>query len=191
MAVFLPLLGIWTLFVVSSYSWRLEPTDPFPPPILLKDEPHLQKVFNGLEQGIQVASTESSHLWDTDNTSFAIAVTSASETLWTISYTAANLGNYSNGLPGRMNDQTYFRIASISKVFTVLAVLLQEKAGKCSLRDPITRYVPELQDSAGAGAGIIEWSKITLEALASQLSGLPRECQHIITKVMDTLADSR
>ncbi|KAL8808563.1 MAG: hypothetical protein Q9200_004241 [Gallowayella weberi] len=178
MALFPPLLGIWILSVVSVYSWRLEPTNPFPPPILLKDEPQLQKVFNGLEKGIEEASIGNSHLWDTSNTSFAIAVTSASETLWTTSYTAANLGNYSDGFPGRMNDQTYFRIASISKVFTVLAVLLQQKAGNCSLGDPITRYVPELKDSAGAGN--IEWGAITLETLASQLSGLPRECQHII-----------
>ncbi|KAL8683920.1 MAG: hypothetical protein Q9186_000131 [Xanthomendoza sp. 1 TL-2023] len=173
MAVFPLWMGVWILSIILVHSWRLEPTNPFPPPILVKDEKHLQNVFIELEEAIREASSGDSILWDTNNTSFSIALTSASETLLTTSYTAANLGNYSNDRLGRMDDQTYFRIASISKVFTVLAVLLQEKAGNCSLRDPITRYVPELKDSAGPST--IKWGSITLETLASQLSGLPRE----------------
>ncbi|KAL9023440.1 MAG: hypothetical protein Q9180_008235, partial [Flavoplaca navasiana] len=44
---------------------------------------------------------------------------------------------------------------------------------KCNLRDPITRYIPELQDRVDIDT--IDWDSITLETLASQLSGIPRE----------------
>ncbi|KAL8889299.1 MAG: hypothetical protein Q9192_006040 [Flavoplaca navasiana] len=162
-----------TLFASRVQSWRLEPTNPFPPPTLRAGDAGLDAVFEGLEYRIQQAALSESSPWITDITSFSVAVTSASESLWTTSYTAPSLGNYSDGPPSLMSDQSYFRIASISKVFTVLAVLLQEQAGKCNLRDPITRHIPELKDRVGIDT--IDWHSITLETLASQLSGIPRE----------------
>ncbi|KAL8848313.1 MAG: hypothetical protein Q9221_006667 [Calogaya cf. arnoldii] len=86
-----------------------------------------------------------------------------------------------------MSDESYFRIASISKVFTVLAVLIQEKAGNCSLRDPITSHVQELKDRADTGT--IDWDAITLETLASQLSGIPRECKKVLNTTRTLLTD--
>ena len=175
MAVLQGWLILWALSAIFVQSRRVGPTNPFPPPTLQKGDPTLGAVFEGLERRIQEATRSSSSPWPIDITSFSVAVTSASKTLWTKSHTAPILGNYSDGSPSQMSDQTYFRIASISKVFTVLAVLLQEKAGHCSLRDSITRYVPELQENADTG--IIDWNAITLDVLASQLSGIPRECQ--------------
>ncbi|KAL8834514.1 MAG: hypothetical protein Q9176_007457 [Flavoplaca citrina] len=162
-----------TLFASLVQSWRLEPTNPFPPPTLRAGGAGLDAVFKGLEDRIQRAAWSESSPWITNITSFSVAVTSASESLWTTSHTAPSLGNYSDGPPSLMSDQSYFRIASISKVFTVLAVLLQEQAGKCNLRDPITRHIPELKDHVGIDT--IDWDSITLETLASQLSGIPRE----------------
>ncbi|KAL8927879.1 MAG: hypothetical protein Q9172_001179 [Xanthocarpia lactea] len=166
-------LMLWPLSAILVQSRRVEPTNPFPPPTLQKEDLSLGAIFEGLERKIQEATRSSSSPWPIDITSFSVAVTSASETLRTTSHTAPILGNYSDGSPSQMSDQTYFRIASISKAFTVLAVLLQEKAGNCSLRDSITRYVPELQENAGTGH--IDWKAITLDVLASQLSGIPRE----------------
>ncbi|KAL8669528.1 MAG: hypothetical protein Q9168_005888 [Polycauliona sp. 1 TL-2023] len=166
-------LVVSTLFWILVQSWRLEPTNPFPPPILEQGNPALDAVFQSLEGKIQEAAKDESSPWITNLTSFSVVVTSAADALWTTSHTAPLLGNYSDGTPTPMSDQSYFRIASISKVFTVLAVLLQEKAGNCSLRDPITRYIPELEDHADDDT--IDWNSITLETLASQLSGVPRE----------------
>ncbi|KAL8652273.1 MAG: hypothetical protein Q9226_004342 [Calogaya cf. arnoldii] len=161
------------LCAILVQSFRLEPTNPFPPPILHKESPGINAVLKCLENKFQNAARSEASPWITNITSFSVAVTSATETLWTTSYTAPILGNYSDGPPSSMSDQSYFRIASISKVFTVLAVLIQEKAGNCSLRDPITNHVPELKDRSDTGT--VDWDAITLETLASQLSGIPRE----------------
>ena len=174
-------LGEWlipcTLLPVLVQSWRLELTNPFPPPTLHAWNSRLNAMFDSLEDRIQKVSQSESSPWITNITSFSVAVTSASETLWTTSHTAPLLGNYSDGPPSLMSDQSYFRIASISKVFTVLAVLLQEEAGNCSLRDPITRHVPELRDRSSTNTP--DWESINLETLASQLSGIPRECKQV------------
>ena len=165
------------LYVFQVSSWRLEPTEPFPPPLSLHNHPEMTKVFDELQAKFQYAAQSDSSTWRTNITSFSLAVTSASETLWTSSYTAPILGNYTDSRPSDVTDKTYFRIASISKVFTVLAVLIKHQAKDWSLHDPITKYVPELlQDSSG---DIVDWESITLETLAGQLSGIPRECQHV------------
>lgn len=168
---------LYPVFCQLVSSSRPEPANPFPPPTLHPKSQGLDGIFDNLERDFQDAASNRSSPWLTDITSFSVAVTSTTQTLWTTSYTAPILGNYSNGPPTTMSDQSYFRIASISKVFTVLAILLQEKAGNCSLRDPISRHVPELNERVGADPHTAEWDSITLETLASQLSGIPRECR--------------
>ncbi|KAJ4988100.1 Beta-lactamase-like protein-like protein 1 [Stagonosporopsis vannaccii] len=70
--------------------------------------------------------------------------------------------------PGREVGQslldTSLRIGSVTKIFTMLAILLS--ADKISLSDPITRFVPELNKKA--------YKDITIAALASHTSGLGR-----------------
>lgn len=57
----------------------------------------------------------------------------------------------------------------------MLAALIQEQEGKWSLKDPIPRWVPELRNRTEEEDGVA-WESITLESLASQLSGIVREC---------------
>lgn len=167
-------LIIWALFTIEAGTRHLEPSGPFPPPALLGGESSLKAVFRDLDSKTQSAARCSSSPWIGNITSFSIAVTSGSKDLWTTSYTAPILGNYTDSPPNSVTDHTYFRIASISKVFTVLAVLIQQRKGKWSLEDSITKYVPELR--GGTSGNTIDWESITLETLASQLSGIPREC---------------
>lgn len=176
-----PFLIYW-LLIARVTSWRLEPTEPFAPPLLINHEPSLSDAFDKLETTIQQAAKSESSPWRTNITSFSIAVTSASETLWTSSYTAPVLGNYIDSSPSNVTEHTYFRIASISKVFTVLAALVKQQAKNWSLQDPITKYVPELLE--GTNADTVDWRAITLETLASQLSGIPRECQHFCAAIL-------
>lgn len=62
------------------------------------------------------------------------------------------------------NDPTtVFHVASISKQFTVFAIMLLEAEGKLNLDDDIRKYVPELPDYG---------NKITLRHLAQHTSGL-------------------
>ena len=154
------------------------PSEPFPPPVLGHTTPDLISFFSELEDSIRETLRASNPPWNTSITSFAIDVTSANETLWHTDYTAPKLGHYADGKFTNVSGNTAFRIASISKVFTVLAILLQEQEGKLSMRDPVTKYLPELrQNDIEAG---IRWDSISLESLASQLSGVPRECEYIV-----------
>lgn len=107
-------------------------------------------------------------------TSFAIEVTSARSTLWRSYHTAPQLGEYPGSQDITVDGDKAFRIASISKVFTVLAILLQQQEGNLSMKDPVTKYIPELAE--GSNDGGTQWDKISLESLASQLSGIAREC---------------
>ncbi|KAI4179774.1 MAG: hypothetical protein LQ346_007123 [Caloplaca aetnensis] len=165
---------ILSFCVERAHTRRFEPIEPFPPPQLTKNDPKLTPIFDALSSSIQQSATSPSSPWLTNLTSFSVSVTSASETLWTTSHTAPILGNYVDSPATNVTDQTYFRIASISKVFTVLAALIQEQEGKWSLKDPIPRWVPELRNRTEEEDGVA-WESITLESLASQLSGIVRE----------------
>ena len=45
-----------------------------------------------------------------------------------------------------ISDSTVFLVGSISKQFTTFSILLLEQAGKLSVDDPITKFLPELKD---------------------------------------------
>jgi len=63
----------------------------------------------------------------------------------------------------KVTPDMIFRIASITKQFTAVAVLQLVQAGKVSLTDPISKYVPEF-DTRG--------KTITIENLLTHTSGL-------------------
>src|SRR5690349_7011812 len=69
-------------------------------------------------------------------------------------------GKANENLPARP-DQPY-QIASNSKQFTAMALLLLEDEGKLSLDDHVSKYIP----------GITEGDRITLRQLLSHTSGL-------------------
>jgi len=56
-------------------------------------------------------------------------------------YGAADLDHDIPNAPG-----TVFHVASLSKQFTAMSVLLLAQQGKLSLDDPVRRYIPELRD---------------------------------------------
>lgn len=80
-----------------------------------------------------------------------------------------------------VNSDTVYRLASMTKLFTVLGLLRTEKV---SLEDPITKYLPELRDihkeaSAQDAIHVVDWDGITLEALAAHQSGIGADCKAI------------
>ena len=162
---------LFLLFLIPSITAScVNPSNPFPPPFLQRRDGNLSKLFSDLERDFSNAGRENQ--WNSNTTSFAVEITSAESTLWSTYYTA------SKRVSGDVTGDTYFRIASITKVFTVLAILLQQNEGKLTLQDPITKYIPEL--TQGENKGNIEWGTISLESLASQLSGIPRECMYVL-----------
>ena len=124
-----------------------------------------------------------------DTTSYSIDLFSAheKESLFQYHHTASALNASSTK---KVDENTLYRIGSISKLVTVFALLLQE--GKVHFDDPITKYLPELakyaeQDNEGDedhwhydNLATTKWSQITVGALASHLGGIGRMCKCIL-----------
>jgi CubicO group peptidase (beta-lactamase class C family) len=66
--------------------------------------------------------------------------------------------------PAPITPTTTFRMASVSKQFTAMAVLLLAERGKLSLEDPLTRFFPEFNPAVGG--------RVTLRHLLTHRSGL-------------------
>ncbi|ORX99283.1 beta-lactamase/transpeptidase-like protein [Clohesyomyces aquaticus] len=116
----------------------------------------------------------SSGLLDNQTTSFSISVFSASDnsTLYTHHFSAPALNGSLPG--GQLDENTIYRLGSLSKVLTVYGILA--KNGDIDFSEPITKYVPELAAVQFDDAiDTVHWSEITVGALASQLAGISRD----------------
>ncbi|KAK4901731.1 hypothetical protein LTR27_001503 [Elasticomyces elasticus] len=148
-----------------SYQHRRSNTESLPSWTKQHKDDSLTSTFQDIDSVLK--SIASSDQYDT--TSFSVLLTSSSETLWSHHHTALK---HNATRPGatHIDNQSQYRIASITKVFTTLGLLYQHSASNLSLDDPISDYIPELNSSSA-----IPWSDITLRLMASQLSGMPRE----------------
>ncbi|OAQ77943.1 penicillin-binding protein [Purpureocillium lilacinum] len=105
------------------------------------------------------------------------AIDDGSSPILDFHYTAAEL-NTSAGSTSRVAADTVYRIGSVSKLFTVYALLLH--GGAQYWDRPVTDFVPELRRAAalpGADDAVerVQWRDVTVGALASQLSGIGRD----------------
>jgi CubicO group peptidase (beta-lactamase class C family) len=60
--------------------------------------------------------------------------------------------------------QTRFRLGSVTKQFTAMAILMLQERGKLHVQDLLCRYVPDCPQ---------DWQTITLEQLLTHTSGIP------------------
>ena len=72
------------------------------------------------------------------------------------------LANIEEGLP--ITSDTPFYLASVSKQFTAMAIMILQESGKLNYNDPISDYIPEVPQ---------EWSEITIHHLLTHRSGIP------------------
>ncbi|CAK3956300.1 Hypothetical predicted protein [Lecanosticta acicola] len=152
---------------VSVLGKCYEPSPAFPVPSWTSNlAAKLRPTFDIIQERIQEIVSESKY----DNTSYSVEVTSSTETLWGSWHTARNQNETRPGTR-HVDASSQYRIASITKVFTVLAILHQQKAGNLSLEAPVSQYISALNSPDYE----LPWKDITLRALASQLSGIPRE----------------
>ncbi len=70
-----------------------------------------------------------------------------------------------------VTPHTVFRVASLSKSFTAMAILKLRDAGKLQLDDPIDRYLPEMYDQKLTK----DSPAITIRDLLTHASGLPQD----------------
>lgn len=75
----------------------------------------------------------------------------------------------------KIDRDTVYRVGSMSKAYTALAVLTL--ADKIQLTDPVTKYVPELRDlykgqNDKSAVTAVDWDEVTVEALMSHLADI-------------------
>lgn len=72
------------------------------------------------------------------------------------------MANFEDDIPN--TPQTRFRLASITKGFTAMAVMMLQERGKLNLQDPICKYLGGCPDA---------WKPVTLRHLLGHTSGIP------------------
>lgn len=89
----------------------------------------------------------------------AVLVARGNEVLFRQTYGKAN---YEQGTPFELN--TRFRLASVSKQFTGVAILKLQDQGKLSVNDPVCKWIQPCSD---------RWADIKIHHLISHTSGIP------------------
>lgn len=77
----------------------------------------------------------------------------------------------------RVDGDSIYRVASITKVFTVYLTLIE--VGSRYWDSPVTEFVTELakysNDTAPDPLNVVDWKSVTLGTLAGQIAGIPRD----------------
>jgi CubicO group peptidase (beta-lactamase class C family) len=89
----------------------------------------------------------------------AVLIAQGDEVLLNTAYGMADVENNTPNTP-----QTRYHIASLTKQFTAVAVLILHDQGKFDLDEPVCEYVPDCPD---------HWKAITIHQLLTHTSGLP------------------
>jgi len=89
-----------------------------------------------------------------------VLVTKKNQPLYQIS-----IGKASQELAIPMSPGAVFKVASISKQFTAMLIVLAAREGKLRLDDSLTLFFPELRDT--------QWRKLKLNQLLAHISGIP------------------
>lgn len=118
-----------------------------------------------------------------DGFSYSYQVFSASPgpgILWERHVTAKTLPANTTGVK-KVDGDTVYRLGSVTKILSILTWLAE--VGDVDWNQPITKFIPELAAAAAnqsAGFDAIKntaWDDITIGSLASQISGLGRDCK--------------
>jgi CubicO group peptidase (beta-lactamase class C family) len=155
-----------TIFGLSAAKCY-EPLLAFPPPEYDVEHPILRTAFDHLRALLTIAVDAPEH----DRNSFSVEITSSKRSLWSHHHTARERNASRPDIP-TVNGDALYRIASVTKAFTVLGIFQQHVVGNLSLDDPVDKFFEGLRAEQ---KGNIPWKDITLRSLASQLSGIPRE----------------
>ncbi|KAF4453057.1 Beta-lactamase-like protein 2 [Fusarium austroafricanum] len=83
----------------------------------------------------------------------------------------------------KIDADSVYRIGSVSKTYTTLAAL---KVRGLNMHDPVTKYVPELrrlnkQQKVNNAITTVDWDKVSMNALASHMGGVPADLPTDIT----------
>ncbi|KAL7805769.1 beta-lactamase/transpeptidase-like protein [Trichoderma gracile] len=138
-----------------------------PPPTAPNDDQSLQKASEKL-----AGTLESQFTSNLKSSGLSIIVKSLHEDLplFTYHYTPPNLSGIGTK---NINEQTIFRVGSLSKLFPALAAL---QINKIRMDDSVLEYIPELENAVLTGSvESIAWDEVTIDSLMTHLSGLPTD----------------
>lgn len=104
----------------------------------------------------------------------SIALIEDQRVIWT-----AGFGNAATEIPRPATDRTLYRIGSITKLFTAMAVMRLREQGKIDLDRPLEAYLPEFRmgslDGHAEGGDTLGRGRVTPRNLLTHHSGLPRD----------------
>ena len=94
-----------------------------------------------------------------DNFNGAVLVCKDNRTVFRNGY---GMANFEHDVPNMSN--TKFRIGSITKQFTAMAVMILEERGKLKVEDHVSKHIPDAPDT---------WADVTIHHLLTHTSGVP------------------
>ncbi|KAJ7840762.1 beta-lactamase/transpeptidase-like protein [Mycena leptocephala] len=145
---------------------------PFLPPLLVHSPPHIDNPL------IRAASLRTGQFLESrfskkDIDSLSVAVVSSDGVLFEASYGVMR-GNES-GTSLTTNSDSMYRIASVSKLFTVLEGHILAEKGVISWDDPVKKYLPDFKPRLDSSSLSSVELPVTLFQLATHMSGLGRD----------------
>lgn len=155
--------GVLSCVLIASASWALQPAaQPSPAPASVSSG---VGSWQTIAQGVE--SRASAEYAKHPVGALSVALIADDKIVWTGHY--GNVSGPGSELP---TGSTLYRIGSITKTFTALALLKLESEDRCAFSDPIGKYFPhfsEVPNQPPSGA------QPTLIQLATHTSGLARE----------------
>ena len=97
----------------------------------------------------------------------SIGITSANDLIWTYNFGYSDFNSQT-----RPDENTIYRIASITKTFTSTSIFQLRDKNKLDLDDPITKYIPEFKKADASPTSIEE---VTIRRLLCHHSGIIAE----------------
>ncbi|ERF76331.1 hypothetical protein EPUS_04189 [Endocarpon pusillum Z07020] len=136
----------------------------------------LQAYLSGIDQS---AASSNDALSAIQNVTFSLGMfsihDSAATEILQFHHTSAEVANAPNGT-NQVDGDTIYRIASVSKLFTVYAGLLG--LDSTDWDRPLTEFFPQLMETSNNNnniVGHVQWDLVTPRALAAQIAGVPRD----------------
>ncbi|KAK5051535.1 hypothetical protein LTR84_003187 [Exophiala bonariae] len=151
----------------------------YPMPVSLTKSPIIQDTRTSFKTLLQDVFDNGTTPWgdfDVANTSISLGVlsTQTGDFLSEYHHTGSTPLIKAGLVGGKLDADTLYRTGSIGKLLTVYTILV--KLGMEYWSEPVTKFVADLQDARDDGpVRSINWSEVTLESLARQISGLPRD----------------
>lgn len=156
----------------------------FEPPTHLSTQALIQEAASNIQKSLNRAIRTGKSRYGNFNsstTSFSLTAVSQQESVPIIDFHhTSGFLNVSAGSTSKVTADTVYRIGSVSKLFTVYALLLNN--GISYWNRPVTDFVPELHQAVqhplhkSSVIDSVQWDQVTVGALASQLSGMGRDC---------------